>query len=394
MKEWVNWSGSLRFNPARFVSIKSEQQLQEEVHHVYQAGGKLKVAAAGHSSSPLVRTDETLISLKPLDQLVSIGKEKMQVTLQSGMTVNGVNKKLQENKLALFNTGDVDVQTLAGAISTGTHGTGKRMQNLASVLTGVRMIDYKGDIHSFNEEEHPDILKAMRVSLGAFGIFSEITVRVEPLFQLRRIEICTDTETCLSHFDRLSDENRNVDFYWYPRSDEMKIRILNKPGEGSQRFDFKHRIKKVEQGLVGEILPRKRELKFEEIEYALDSKNAIACFREVRKRIKADFVRDVAWRVLVRTIAKDDAYVSPHNGRDSISISIHHNAGLPYDRFFREMELIFVEFGGRPHWAKKHWRTSEHLVALFPDWHKFQDIRRQLDPDGFFMNDHLTKLFV
>jgi FAD/FMN-containing dehydrogenase len=358
----------------------------------YKAGRRVKLAAAGHSSSPLVKTDETLLHLGQFKGLKSIHDDQS-ATLMSGMTVQESNMVLQQNELALFNTGDVDVQTLTGAISTGTHGSGRKLQNLASILKGVRMVDYKGEIHSFNEKNDPAIMKAMRVSLGALGIFTEIRVDVKPLFRLKRKEIFTDTETCLDHFDMLADENRNVDFYWYPRSDETKIRILNEPGTGTDHFSFKHYCPKEEEGYVGDVLPKKRKLKFEEMEFALPREAGIACFQEVRKRVKERHRREVAWRVLFRTIATDENYLSPHYGRESVSISLHHNAGLPFEQYFNDIEPIFIQFGGRPHWAKKHNLKAEQLRKLYPEWSTYHEIRRSLDPEGVFMNDYLRELF-
>jgi FAD/FMN-containing dehydrogenase len=393
MHEWVNWSGSLRFKPGAFIEPRDENELRDIVSKTHASGKRLRLAAAGHSSSPLVKTNETLVHLAHFRNLIRTNEETMNATLQAGMTVHETAVALQKHNLALFNTGDVDVQTLAGAISTGTHGTGKKMQNLSSLLVGVRLIDYKGDIKIFNEKEHPDVMRAMRVSLGALGIFTEINVKTLPLFKLHRLEVCTDIGICLDNFDQLGGENRNVDFYWYPRSDEAKIRVLNEPGKGTQQYDFKHNRKNEEVGWVGEILPRHRDLKFDETEFALSADNGLACFQAIRKRIKEKHRRDVAWRVLVRTIAADDNYLSPHHGRDSIAISVHHNAGLPFEMFFKDLEPIFVEFGGRPHWAKKHWRKGADLVSLYPEWETFQKIRRELDPEGFFLNDHLKEIF-
>jgi FAD/FMN-containing dehydrogenase len=392
MREWINWSGSLRFTPKEFLQPLTEDELRDIVSKTYLSGKQLKLAAAGHSSSPLVRTNETLVNLGYFQKLLRTDIKEMTATLQAGMIVHESAAALQKLNLALFNTGDVDVQTLAGAISTGTHGTGKKMQNLSSILMGVRLIDYKGDVKTFNQKDHPDIMRAMRVSLGAFGIFTEIDVKVLPLFKLHRLELCTDIDTCLANFNQLSDENRNVDFYWYPRSDEAKLRILNEPGKGTQYFHFKHTCKNEEVGWVGEILPRKRDLKFDETEFALSTENGVECFQAIRKRMKEKHRKDVAWRVLVRTIAADDNYLSPHYGRDSIAISVHHNAGLPFEIFFKDLEPIFVAFGGRPHWAKKHWRKADDLVSLYPEWNTFQEIRKQLDPEGFFLNDHLKEI--
>jgi FAD/FMN-containing dehydrogenase len=393
MQEWINWSGSLRFTPGAFSQPENEDDLREIIRTCSLSGKKLKLAAAGHSSSPLVKTDHCLVHLQHFNKLLRINSDEQTATIQTGMTVRETNSALQKENYALFNTGDVDVQTVIGAISTGTHGTGKKLQNLASMLQRVRMINYEGDVKVFTQKDHPDIMRALRVSLGAFGVFTEIDVKILPLFKLHRLEVCTDIETCLDHFDQLANENRNVDFYWYPRSDEAKIRILNVPGEATPKLTFKHTLKDDEVGWVGDILPRTRELKFDETEFALGAENGLDCFKAIRKRIKEKHRKEVAWRVLVRTIAKDDSYLSPHYGRNSIAISVHHNAGLPFEDYFKDLEPIFVEFGGRPHWAKKHWRRANHLIPLYPEWNKFHEIRKQLDPGGFFLNEHLKEIF-
>jgi FAD/FMN-containing dehydrogenase len=393
MKEWINWSGSLKFTPTDFLKPENEDELREIIKKSYASGRKVRLAAAGHSSSPLVETPQTLVHLQHFKEIVRYDKAQQTATLKTGMTVHESAAELQKIDLALFNTGDVDVQTLAGAIATGTHGSGRKLQNLASVLDCVRLIDYKGDVRMFSRQHHPDMMKAMRVSLGALGIFTEITVHVLPAFKLKRLELCTDIETCLDHFDHLADENRNVDFYWYPRSDEAKIRILNEPGKGSKIFPFQFSLRKEEEGWAGEVLPRKRDLKFDEMEYALPAESGLSCFRAVRNRMKEKHRKEVAWRVLVRTIASDDNYLSPHYGRDSVSISLHHNAGLPFEEFFRDIEPIFIDHGGRPHWAKKHYLKGTQLRKLYPEWNKFQEIRKSLDPEGFFMNDHLREIF-
>jgi FAD/FMN-containing dehydrogenase len=392
MKEWTNWSGSLRFQPKDYVKPADEGELADIARKCYTSGKPFRLAAAGHSSTPLVKSTQTLINLENFKGIVR--HDNHTATLRAGMTVHESNIALQKLGLALFNTGDVDVQTLAGAIATGTHGSGRKLQNLASILTGVKMVNYKGELLEFNDRDDPEIMKAARVSLGTLGIFSEITVKVVPLFKLRRIEICTDTDTCLYHFNDLANENRNVDFYWYPRSDEAKIRIHNEPGSGTSHFDFRHRRVEDVEDYVGLVLPKKRELKFDEMEYALPQETGLHCFREIRKRIKERHRKEVAWRVLYRRIASDDNYISPHQGRESVSISLHHNAGLPFDDYFNDIEPIFQFYGGRPHWAKKHNMTAEKLAPLYPGWSAFHGIRKKLDPGNFLLNEYLQKLLI
>jgi FAD/FMN-containing dehydrogenase len=394
MKEWSNWSGSLTFCPKEFLVPKTEDELCKIVKRSREKGRKCRVAGSGHSSSALVETDDILISLDRFKKLEHLDEKKHTATLGAGLTVHESNEVLQKKGYALFNTGDVDVQFLIGAISTGTHGTGKKLQNLSSMLVGVRVVSPEGEIKEYHEDTHPEMMKAFRVSVGSLGIITSFMVKVLPLFKLKRTDIFVSIEDCFRYFDELASENRNVDFYWYPRRDQVKIRILNEPGEGTTRFPFPYHIHKEEEGYVGEILPRHRELKFDETEYAFDASIAMECFKVVRKRIKEKHRKEVAWRTLFRTIAADDVFLSPHFGRDSVTISLHHNAGLPYHDYFDDIEPIFRDFGGRPHWGKKHKMKARDLKKLFPGWEKFHEIRKELDPDRFFMNAYLNDLFI
>lgn len=376
------------------MAPRSPDELTRVVTNANSSNKKIRIVGAGHSSSPLVKTNELLVSLDNFNGLTSFDKENNRAEVGTAMTVHDVNAALQKTGLALFNAGDVDVQRLAGAIATGTHGSGKTLQNLASLLYGCTMVTASGEVKNFNEENDPEIIKALRVSLGSLGIITSMTIKTVPLFRLHRLELCTSADDCVNNFEQLGAENRNVDFYWYPRSDMTKIRILNEPGSGSVSFPFPFTVDDEEEGFIGEILPRKRTLKFDEMEYALDESAGMACFQEIRARVKKIHRREVAWRILYRTIAPDDFYLSPHYGRASVAISLHHNAGLPYHEYFNDIEPIFIAHGGRPHWAKKHSMKAEALRKLYPEWETFQTIRKQLDPEGLFLNDHLNEIFI
>lgn len=393
MNEWSNWSGSLRFRPSKLLTPTTDEEVCEIIRRAYRAGKKLRIVGAGHSSSRLVETDNILMQLTNLKGIVRHDEAAHTVTLRTGMTVQEVNSELQNIGLALFNTGDVDVQMLAGAFSTGTHGTGKQLQNLSSMLEGVKMVTAQGETKQISRSTDPELMRAIGVSLGSLGIFTEMTVKVLPLFKLRRIEICTTIDNCLRHFDTLANQNRNVDFYWYPRSDEAKIRILNEAGKTFPTLPFKYNCKEDHEDWVGLILPKKRRLKFDEVEYAFSNEVAMECFQEVRHRIKTKHRKEVAWRVLYRTIAPDDHYLSPHYKRDSVTISIHHNAGLPFQHYFSDIETIFNAYAGRPHWGKKHTLQAKQLKPLYPEWNSFQAARKSLDPNEIFMNPYLEELF-
>lgn len=391
--QWENWSGSVKIKPDKIYNPADEQELCEIVRNSVQNNKKIRVTGAGHSSSPLFCDGDVLVSLDNFKGVLTTDKEKGLATLLTGLTVHEAGEELLKHQLALHNTGDVDVQTLAGAIGTGTHGSGIKLGNLSSILMGVRMVNAEGNIVEYDFDNNPEIMKAARVALGTLGIFTQIKIKVLPAYELERREYCTTIDHCMQNLQDLIQANRNFDFYWYPRTDETKIRIMNLPGEGMNNIDHAQCVMK-DRGWGYEILPRTRELKFDEMEYALPFEAGPACFNEVRKRIKAKHRKEVAWRLLYRTIQADDTYISQATGKNVVTISLHHNAGMPFDEYFNDIEPIFLDHGGRPHWGKKHNLKAAQLKEKYPDWEKFNKIRKKLDPQGVFLNNGVKQLLV
>jgi FAD/FMN-containing dehydrogenase len=388
----TNWSGSLTFTPAELKEPSSEDELLEIVNNAIKSNRKIRVMGAGHSSSPLVETDEILVSLKRFKSVDRIDKENATAWIGTGLTVKEGGSKLLEEGLSFHNTGDVDVQYVSGAISTGTHGTGKSLQNLSSMLIGCRIVCADGELRELTEEhEGKSFFDAMRVSLGTFGIMTRMKLRLLPAFKLDRKEWCTHIDNCLDNLDDLMENNRNFDFYWYPRSDLAKIRILNEPGEGTKQLDYARLVQET-SGWAIDVLPKERDLKFDEMEYALPMEAGPECFQTVRKLVKEKFRKTVAWRVLYRSIQADDFYLSPYYGQNSVTISLHQNAGLEFMDYFKTIETIFRAFGGRPHWGKKHTLQGSELSKLYPKWNDFLETRQQMDPRGMFLNNYLKKI--
>jgi FAD/FMN-containing dehydrogenase len=260
------------------------------------------------------------------------------------------------------------------------------------MLAGFRLVTAPGEVKEYSAENDPRSLDAARVSLGSLGIFSALTLQLWPAYKVRRREWCTTIGPALEHVDQLVHENQRFDMYWYPRSDEVKLRIANEPGVGRDDVPWAKCVKD-EQGWVGEVLPQCRELKFDEMEYALPAKEGVACFREVRQRIRERHRQYVGWRVFFRTVAADETWLSPCFGRQTVTIAILQNVGLEYWSYFKDIEPIFRAHGGRPHWGKKHTLTAEALRPLYPRWEDFQKVRKELDPAGTFLNPHLRELF-
>jgi FAD/FMN-containing dehydrogenase len=392
MPEWTNWSGSIRFSPQRIETPESEDELAHLVREAASQGRHVRVVGAGHSSSPLVETPELLISMEKLTGLISHDNAASEAVLWAGTRIEDAGKALLDLGLALHNTGDIDQQFIGGSVGTGTHGTGRALQNLSSMLIGGRLITGTGAITEFSIERDPELVCAARVALGTLGIFTHMRLKLLPAFKLHRQEWCTHVDKCLAHLDELIESNRNFDFYWYPRSDRAKLRTLNLPG-GDHTIPYAELVLD-ETDWSAMALPKKRVLKFDEMEYALPAEAGPTCFQEIRKRVKAKHRKEVAWRTLYRTVAADDAYLSPAHGRDTVTISLHHNAGLPYEAYFNDIEPIFRDHGGRPHWGKKHNLTAEDLRPLYPKWDEFMGCREKFDPNGTFLNPYLRKLLL
>lgn len=389
-EQFQNWSGSLRFAPKRIEKPETEEEVCRLVRRVADNGGTLRVVGQGHSSSPLVATGDTLLSLENYTGVESADPEAGEAWVRAGTSLEEMGEELLEHELAVHNQGDINVQQIAGAIGTGTHGTGDELGNLSTMLLGVRMVTAEGEVIERNIEDDPEFIRAARVALGTLGIFTSLRIKTQPAYKLHRLEWCTGVDACLEHLDELVEQNRNFDFYWYPRSDEVKLRTLNFPGE-SPELDYAE-VQKENLDWAPRILSRKRMLTFDEMEYSLPADAGPAAFRRVREKMLAEHRRDVGWRTLYRTVAADDAWLSTSYEQPTVTLSLHQNASLPFWEFFNDIEPVFWKYDGRPHWGKKHNLRGDRLAQLYPKWEAFQRLRRQMDPDGVFMTKYMKEL--
>ncbi|HEY1141602.1 MAG TPA: D-arabinono-1,4-lactone oxidase [Lysobacter sp.] len=387
--QWRNWSGSVVFQPARLHHPDSEERLAALVGAVAARDGQVRAVGAGHSSNGLVRCEDTLLSMERMSGVLSVDRSALTATVRAGTTLEDLGRELYEHDLALPNYGDVATQTIGGAIGTGTHGTGRRLHNLSHMLIGARVVDGRGEVRQVDDEE---TLRAMRVALGTFGIFSEVTLRVVPSFDVERREFAIATDAAMEQLDDLASRNRSLDFYWYPRRDDIKLRLVNAAG-GTSVPDGARELTRL-AGYGHEVIPTHSGIphRFDECEYALPAENGPACFQAVRARVLKCWRAIVGWRVLYRTIAADDTWLSPATGRDTVTISLHQNSTLPWSDYFRDVETIFREFDGRPHWAKKHTASARRLEPMYPRWRDFLRLRAQFDPKAVFLTPYLREL--
>ena len=386
---WQSWSGRIRCTPSAWLAPAREEEIVAAVRDAARSAYSLRVAGSGHSFTPLVATDGVLVSLDAWCGVESSDASTCQATIRAGTKIAALGDELRARGMALANQGDVDVQALAGALATGTHGTGVTLGSISAQISGLRLVTGAGETLVCDAADDPDLLEAARVSLGALGVMSAVRLQLVPAYRLHERVWKVGIAECLAGLDAHVRGHRHFEFFWYPHKDYAEMKALDPtdaapdPLDGcrGERIDWSDRI-----------FPSQRDLRFNEMEYAVPAASGSACFAAVRERMRTRHP-DVLWPVEYRTVAADAGWLSPMHGRQSVAISVHQDAALPCDAFFADIEPIFREHGGRPHWGKIHNLKARELAPLYPMWERFLATRRRLDPNGVFLNDHLRELF-
>ena len=391
-ESWTNWSGGVTANPVRIERPASEAELRASIKRANADGLSVRVVGSAHSFTPIVATDGVIISLDEMAGLVQTDPAKNTATLWGGTKLNIATHLLWEAGLGLFNQGDIDVQSVAGAIGTGTHGTGVSYGNIPSKVVGMRLVTAAGEIFDTDGAD-PEILRAARVSLGLLGVTSQVTITCLPRYAFRERVWRIPGNECLAQLDALIANNDHFEFFWYPPTDTAECKSLNPvpdapveelpaPMDGpGERIGWSHAI-----------FPSIRNNKFNEMEYSVPAEEGRECFEEVRDCMRAKFPEWV-WPLEYRTLAADDAMISTAHNRETVTISVHQDARRPYEPYFREVEEIFIAHRGRPHWGKIHWRDRAFFEREYPEWENFLRIRREMDPGGVFLSPALRPIF-
>lgn len=351
-------------------------------------GETLRATGSGHSHTGLVATDGVIVSLESLRGIRSHHAASGEARIGAGSVLASLGEPLRALGLAMQNLGDVDVQTLAGALATGTHGTGRSLGGLATRVSGLRLVTARGEILACSRSENREVFEVARVSLGALGIVTEVTLALVPAYRLHERITREPVEACLDAFDARAERHRHSEFFWLPGRDVAEVKTLDAttaapdPLEDRpyERIDHSHRV-----------LPSARELRFVEMEYALPAASGLEAFGELRTLMQRRHP-EVQWPVEVRSVAADDIPLSPAFGRETVTVSVHQGAELPHEAFFADAEALLRSHGGRPHWGKWHRLTARELRDLYPRWDDFARMRDALDPDGTFLNPHLRAL--
>ncbi|HEX6117084.1 MAG TPA: D-arabinono-1,4-lactone oxidase [Solirubrobacterales bacterium] len=425
--EWRNWAGDQRCRPAAIERPRDRDELIAAVRRAREAGRSVRAAGSGHSFSDIALGDGVLLCLDNLDRVLATDPERGLAKVEAGIVLGELNRRLDERGLAFENLGDIDRQTLAGSISTATHGTGTRFVNLSAQVASIELVGADGGLREISAESDPELFRAARVGLGALGVIYAVTVRCVPPFTLNRVDSPKPLADVLGNLDELNRSD-HFEFYVFPHTETALCRESRRTDEPpSPRSPAAVYLQEVVVenwvgsliALAGRTFPRRapalariasrgvgrstkvdrsfevfaseRRIKFTEMEYSVPREHAAEVVPRVLE-IAARPELGVAFPIEVRFVAADDADLSPSHDRDACYVAVHQDRRLDWETYFRAVEGVMADHGGRPHWGKRHFQTAETLAGLYPRWDEFQAARARLDPEGVFRNAYTDRV--
>ena len=425
---WRNWAGDQRCAPQAIERPGSESEVAAAIGRAAAAGVPLRVAGAGHSFSDIVLTDGWLLRLDRMNRVLDADAQTGLATVEAGASINELGPALEKHGLALENQGDVDPQAVAGAIATATHGTGSRFRNISAQVAGLRLITDGGEPVDCSEDHEPELFRAARVSLGALGVITRVTLRCAPAYTLRRLDAPHPLDETLDRLDELVEGHERFELFVFPYTRTALTRVTEStpdpPRPPSATAEWLQDVVLENLALelfsrAGRAVPRAipslnrtiarllrpservdrsyriyanpRKVRFTEMEYAIPRPVA----REALERVLAMIERrrlPISFPIEFRFVAEDDAYLSPSHGRATAYIAVHVYRGMEHETYFRAVESIMREYDGRPHWGKRHYRTAADLAPSYPHWEDFLTARERLDPNRRFRNDYVDRV--
>lgn len=427
---WRNWANTVSTVHARRQRPQSVEDLSAAVVGAAAEGLRVKPLGSGHSFTAIGETAGLALDLSNWTGIISSNVQEGLVTVRSGTRLRELNEELDALGLAMRNLGDIDAQTLAGAISTGTHGTGAKLGGLSTQIEALELILADGSVVRCSATERPDLFSAARVGLGALGVITTVTLRCEHSFALQADERPEPLDSVLERFDALAAENDHFELFWFPYGKNALVKRNNRLPPGTEphplsraRHFFEYELMENQAfGLLcrlGRAVPplikplnrlssaalsaraysdtshrvmvTRRKVRFVESEYGIPRAALPEVLSELRRMVPT-LANPVMFPVEVRVAAADDVWLSTANGRDSAYVAIHQFLGLPYREYFERFEAILTAAGGRPHWGKLHTLGAEQLRARYPRFDDFLRVRAEVDPQGLFRNDYLDRV--
>lgn len=423
-----NWSKAIQWQPAEVVYPSTEAEVQKVVQRAAEQRRKIRLIGTGHSFTPLCATDDILISLDNYQGLITADRETCQATVKAGTKLHKLGEVLFAEGLAMENMGDIDAQSIAGTISTGTHGTGKAFGTISTQVVGLRLVNGKGEIVACSPTENPALFKAAQVSLGALGVITAVTLQCVPAYKLqlqnRQEPLAAVLETVA---ERIS-QNRHFEYYWIPYTQTAWTKTSNIPLEGepdkvnffnywtehilennvfkllcdfAYRFPSQNeRVAKIMAASISnvakvyhshKVYATERSVRFHEMEYNIPAEAYHEVMCEVMRVVNSKKY-NIHFPIENRWVKGDDIPMSPAYGRDSAYIACHAYHKKDPKPYFAVLEAIFRAHGGRPHWGKMNQLTAVDVAELYPEFDMFLQQRQAQDPDNLFVNRYLSQL--
>ncbi|MEH3155220.1 MAG: FAD-binding protein [Gordonia paraffinivorans] len=426
---WRNWGRTQSVVPAEVIAVDDTDDVAAAVHRARREDLTVKAAGSGHSFSAIAVPEGISLDLAAMTGLVRADPERGRVTVRAGTPLHAMPAILEPLGLAMPNLGDVDAQTLAGATSTGTHGTGLGFGGLATQIAGATLVTGTGQVLTVGDDD-PSTLQAVALGLGALGVLTEITLQCVPAFSLEAVERAVQVDDAAGDFDDAVRRHDHHEFYWFPHTDVALTKTNTRlpagtpaggPGrvarflsdevlsngvfavmcEAGARFPAVAPVLATLAGAAqsgrrfvdtsSAVFVSQRRVRFREMEYAIPLDEVRDAVDEIRMLIDRRGWR-ISFPIEVRAAAADDLMLSTASGRDSGYIAVHRYHRDAPDDYFTSVEEILTRRGGRPHWGKMHTRTAEYLRTVYPRFDEFLAVRDRLDPDRVFANPYLTQV--
>lgn len=406
---WRNWVGNQSFVAEHMASPQSEDEISALVNAATSQGKSVRCAGSGHSFTPVVATSGLLMSLQNYQGITHVDQQRKRVSVKAGTKLNTITRFLKEEGYSLTNQGDIDSQAIAGALATGTHGTGTTLGNLSSQVVGMKIIRPDGSVMEVSDKDNLDLLHATQVNIGMFGVISEMTLQVSDAYWLHDRVWREDFESLMERYDELAAKHRHFGFFWCPTSesrhlyclpDTQKVSLSNKDYDvcevkvmdmTDERTFYEGEHEKI--AYSSEVFAIHYVANFHELEYAVPAQYGKQALREIRDLVLTKHPNCI-FPVEYRFTKGDPAWISPFHNQDSVTISCSGGPnGVDYWPFLKDVDDILRQYGSRPHWGKLHFTQREDVDRWFPKAEEFRQLRRSVDPNGYFLNDHLRALF-
>lgn len=443
---WTNWAGNQTCRPVTVARPTTAVETASVVAAAASAGRRVKPVGSGHSFSPVALTDGVLVDLSGMCGLAGVernvarasalglppalGESVSLVRVRAGTRLRHLNQMLAEQGLAMPNLGDIDAQTISGALATGTHGTGARFPGLAACVTAVQLVLTNASIVECSRHVRPELFAAARLGIGAIGIVTEVELACVPAFLVRAQERPERLGAVLERLPEWAADTDHVDLYVFPHTDRalVKRNTRLRPGDDGPRLaDWRRRL---DDDLLSntvlervcrigsrsparvpalnevagralsartfvapshEVFVTRRDVRFRECEWAVPAASLVPLLTGLREYFgRRDPV--VGMPVEVRFGAADDVWLSPGYGRETGYLAVHEHHSAPPSSYFADVEAMVREHEGRPHWGKLHGLGADRLRELYPRFDDFARVRGEADPQRLFGNDYLTRV--